>query len=80
MATSRQKERARGRPAREDATAASEQTTHPPLRVRLPGFVKDEEIGLGDVIKRATYSIGVRPCGGCGRRAGTLNRWVVFTR
>jgi hypothetical protein len=51
-----------------------------PYRVRLPGFVKDEEIGLGDVIKRATASAGIRPCGGCARRAATLNRWVVFTR
>ena len=51
-----------------------------PYRVRLPGFVKDDEVGLGDVIKRATYSVGIRPCGGCGRRAATLNRWVAFTR
>ena len=51
-----------------------------PYRVRLPGFVRDEEVGLGDVVKRATYSIGIRPCGGCGRRAATLNRWVAFTR
>lgn len=49
-------------------------------RVRLPGFVKDEEVGLGDVIKRATYSVGIRPCAGCGRRAAALNRWMVFTR
>ena len=55
-------------------------TERQPQRVRLPGFVKDEEIGLGDVIKRATYSVGIRPCGGCGRRAAALNRLVVFTR
>jgi hypothetical protein len=51
-----------------------------PYRVRLPGFVKDEEVGLGDVIRRATYSVSIRPCAGCGRRAATLNRWMVFTR
>lgn len=51
-----------------------------PYRVRLPGFVRDEAIGLGDVIKRATYSVGIRPCTGCGRRAAALNRWMVFTR
>ena len=50
-----------------------------PIRVRLPGFVKDEDIGLGDAIKRATYAIGLRPCGGCERRATALNRWMVFT-
>jgi len=51
-----------------------------PYRVRLPGFVRDEEIGLGDAVKRATYAMGVRPCGGCEGRAAALNRWMVFTR
>jgi len=50
-----------------------------PHRVRLPGFIVSEEIGLGDVIKRTTSYIGIRPCGGCSRRADALNRWVVFT-
>jgi hypothetical protein len=51
-----------------------------PYRVSLPGFVTDEEIGLGDVVKRVTYAMGIRPCGGCAGRAAALNRWVVFTR
>jgi hypothetical protein len=51
-----------------------------PYRVRLPGFVRDEEIGLGDAVKRVTYAMGVRPCGGCERRAATMNRWMTFTR
>ena len=50
-----------------------------PYRMRLPGFVAEKEVGLGDVIKRATSSIGIRPCGGCESRAATLNRWFVFT-
>jgi hypothetical protein len=50
-----------------------------PYRVRLPGFISDEDVGLGDVIKRATYAIGVKPCGGCERRATVLNRWMVFS-
>ena len=50
-----------------------------PHRVRLPGFVADQEIGLGDVIKRATYAMGIKPCGGCERRAAALNRWMTFT-
>ena len=53
---------------------------HEPYRVRLPGFISDEDIGLGDVIKRATYAIGMKPCGGCERRASALNRWMVFGR
>jgi hypothetical protein len=49
-----------------------------PHRVRLPGFLIEDEIGLGDVIKRATYAIGITPCGGCEQRAQMLNRWVRF--
>jgi hypothetical protein len=50
-----------------------------PHRIRLPGFVSEKEAGLGDVIKRATNAIGIRPCAGCERRATALNRWFVFT-
>ena len=51
-----------------------------PYRLRLPGFVRYEEIGLGDAVKRMTYAMGVRPCGGCEARAAAMNRWMVFTR
>jgi hypothetical protein len=47
--------------------------------VRLPGFIGDEAIGLGDVIKRATSAVGISPCGGCQRRAAALNQRFVFT-
>jgi len=47
--------------------------------VRLPGFVNDKDIGLGDVIKRATSYIGITPCGGCEARAAALNRRFVFS-
>lgn len=50
-----------------------------PHRMHLPGFVTDEDIGLGDAIKRVTYALGIKPCAGCERRAAALNRWVVFT-
>lgn len=55
------------------------QTSHSPHRVRLPGFVTDEDIGLGDAVKRVTYALGIKPCSGCERRAAALNRWFVFT-
>ena len=51
----------------------------PAHRVRLPGFISDEDIGLGDVVKRMTYAVGIRPCGGCEQRAAMLNRWLVFS-
>jgi hypothetical protein len=57
-----------------------ERPAPPTHRVRLPGFVSDGDVGLGDVVKRATTSVGVRPCGGCARRAEALNRWLVFSR
>jgi hypothetical protein len=50
-----------------------------PYRARLPGFVSEKEVGLGDVIKRATSWAGIRACAGCERRAAALNRWFVFT-
>jgi hypothetical protein len=50
-----------------------------PYRVRLPGFVSEEDVGLGDAINRATSTVGIRHCGGCGRRAAALNRWMVFS-
>lgn len=56
-----------------------DQSEHPPRRVRLPGFITDEEIGLGDVIKRATSYFGIQPCGGCEQRAAALNRKMIFS-
>ena len=50
-----------------------------PHRVRLPGFIVAEEVGLGSVVKRVTSTFGIRPCGGCEQRAAKLNRWLVFT-
>jgi hypothetical protein len=58
---------------------ASGTQERPPYRVRLPGFVSDEDIGLGDAVTRATSLFGIRPCGGCERRATALNRWLVFS-
>lgn len=47
--------------------------------VRLPGFITDEEIGLGDAIQRTSSYFGIKPCGGCERGAAALNRWLAFT-
>ncbi len=52
----------------------------PRLEVRLPGFVSDQQIGLGDVVRRVTYAVGIRPCGGCQRRVDALNRLVALRR
>lgn len=50
-----------------------------PRNVRLPVFISEEPVGLGDVIKRATSAIGIKSCGGCAQRAARLNSRVAFT-
>jgi hypothetical protein len=62
-----------------EGSVDTDRDEHPPHWARLPGFISDEEIGLGDLIKRTTSYFGIQPCGGCGRRADALNRWLVFT-
>jgi hypothetical protein len=48
-------------------------------RARLPGFVTETDVGLGDVIKRVTSMAGIRPCAPCAKRAAKLNSWLVFS-
>jgi hypothetical protein len=65
---------------KKQSVAAPETTERGPHRVRLPGFLIEEEVGLGDLIKKATYAMGIQPCGGCEKRATALNRWMTFSR
>ena len=60
-------------------SARVKKSQRPPYQVRLPGFIGDEDVGLGDVIKRATSYLGIQPCDGCSRRADALNSWLIFT-
>jgi peroxiredoxin len=60
-----------GEPQRGDAA--------PSHRISVPNFLVRQEIGLGDVIKRVTSALGIKPCAGCERRAAVLNRWMVFS-
>jgi hypothetical protein len=50
-----------------------------PYHIRLPGFIIGVEVGLGDVVKRVTYAMGIQPCQGCEKRASALNTRVVFS-
>ena len=52
-----------------ESSVDPDQHEHRPHRVRLPKFITDEEIGVGDVMKRTTAYFGIQPCGGCGRLA-----------
>ena len=60
-----------------EPSAGRESGGRPP-HVRLPGFINEKDVGLGDVVKRATSAFGIRPCGGCEQRAAALNRRLVF--
>jgi hypothetical protein len=64
-----------------DVTHDSEKQPTARHRVRLPGFViEEQEIGLGDAVKSVTHVMGIRPCQGCQKRAAALNRWMAFGR
>ena len=45
--------------------------------IKVP-FEMEEDVGLGEVIKRLTAALGVPSCGGCNHRAAALNERVVF--
>lgn len=47
--------------------------------VRLPKFLVKEPVGLGQIVKRITTSIGVRPCASCEQRAARLDQWLRFS-
>ena len=64
------------KPATNEGASSSEAR---PYKMRIPGFVSDEDVGLGDVVKPATSALGVRPCAGCEQRAAALSRWFAFT-
>lgn len=48
-----------------------------PRQIQLP-FAIDGNIGLGDVLKQMTSAIGIKPCGGCQKRAEWLNQQIQF--
>jgi hypothetical protein len=67
----------RPKPPQDPLNAATRDS--PPYRVRLPGFITREPVGLGDAVARVTSAFGVGTCGGCARRAAALNRWLAFS-
>lgn len=47
-------------------------------RVRLPGFLVQGELGLGDALKKMTSYFHIAPCSACERRATKLNAWITL--
>jgi hypothetical protein len=64
--------------ARSQEGVSPGEAAKPRYRVRLPRFVVQEAVGLGEVVKRGTTALGMHPCGGCQQRATRLDRWVRF--
>lgn len=50
----------------------------PAHTIRVPAFLLAREIGLGQVVKQITTSIGVPHCAPCAARAARLDRWLHF--
>ena len=44
------------------------------------GFLSKRKLVSATSIKRSTYAMGIKPCGGCEKRAAALNRWMRFAR
>ena len=63
-----------------DAKAQASDLEVPPAtaahHVRLPRFILEEPVGLGQVVKRATSAVGLKPCGPCAQRAARLDQWL----
>jgi hypothetical protein len=58
---------------------ASATTVRRPYRLLVPWTIKRDEVGLGDIIRKAASSIGFKHCDACERRAGRINEWIVFS-
>jgi hypothetical protein len=46
--------------------------------IRLPRFIIGRPVGAGDVVKRITSAVGVKPCSACKHRAAHLNEWLTL--
>ena len=63
------------KPPRQGQVKAGPPAKH---QLRLPTFIADEPVGLGDLVTKTTSYLGIRPCSGCDRRRAALNRWMSF--
>lgn len=63
----------------EDDAQVFDRETPARHRVRIPGFNAESEVGFGDLVKRATSTVGITPCGPCRERAARLNRWLTIS-
>ena len=57
----------------------SDQTPQEAPRFVLP-VPLSEPVGAGDVVKKVTEALGIRPCSKCEQRRRRLNRALAFGR
>lgn len=50
----------------------------PKITIPVPGMEPGKVAMLGDLMKRATSAMGVKPCLPCQKRAEALNRMIGF--
>jgi len=55
-------------------------TSDRPVYMRSCDGAPPQSRGLGDTVAKVTRRLGVRKCGGCGRRQLLLNRLVPYRR
>ena len=48
--------------------------------MNLLDYIKQNDRGLGDTIKRATEKVGIKPCGGCKQRQEKLNQMFAYQK
>jgi hypothetical protein len=63
---------------RRESHNSVDQATKSTYRLKLPQFIIQESVGLGEVIKRGTTALGIRSCQGCEQRAAQLDRRFRF--
>jgi len=52
---------------------------NPPPKVMLP-LPLSEPVGAGDLVKKVTDALGIRPCSKCEQRRRRMNRAFAFGR
>ena len=59
------------------STTGEQEGSRRPLTVPIP-FLRGSNMGLGDLVKKATDALHIPQCGGCQERQDSLNAAVEF--
>jgi hypothetical protein len=48
--------------------------------MNLLDYIKQNDKGLGDTVKRVVEKVGIKPCGGCKQRQEKLNQMFAYQK